>query len=161
MRHFRIPLALVTLALAAVLVSSAAAATISFSGSYKGKVTEQVNGQVITAVTIGTGIGTVIGKGTVGGKVVATTTADSPCAPLKGPGTIKGAKGTFKLSIVSGSRGCAASEEDKDNISIAGTAKVVGGTGKFIKARGTLRFTGHYNRTSGLFTLKLTGTVTY
>lgn len=161
MKHFRIPLALVTLALAAVFISSAAAATITFSGSYKGKVTERVDGQLVTAVVAGTGIGTVIGKGTVGGKVVATTTPDSACAPFKGPGTIKGAKGTLKLSVLSGSRGCAASEEDKDNISFAGTAKVVGGAGKFIKARGSLRFTGRYDRTSGLFTLKLTGKVTY
>ena len=161
MKHVRIPLALVTLALAAVFVSSAAAATITFTGSYKGKVTERVDGQLITAITVGTGTGTLIGKGTVGGKVVATTSADSACAPLQGPGTIKGAKGTFKLNILSGSRGCAASEDDQDNISIAGMAKVVGGTGKFIKARGSLRFTGRYNRTSGLFTLKLTGKVTY
>lgn len=161
MRHFRIPLAFVTLALAAVFVSSAAAATITFSGSYKGKVTERVDGQLITAVVVGAGAGTVIGKGTVGGKVVATTTSDSACAPFKGPGTIKGAKGTLKLSVLPISRGCAASEEDKDNIALAGTAKILGGTGKFIKARGSLRFSGHYNRTSGLFTLKLTGKVTY
>ncbi len=161
MKHLRIPVALVTIALAAVFISSAAAATITFTGTYKGKVTERVSGQIITAVTVGTGTGTLIGKGAIGGTVVATTTADSPCAPLKGPGTIKGLKGSFKLSIVSGSRGCAASEEDKDNISIAGTAKVVGGTGKFIKARGSLRFTGRYDRTTGLFTLKLTGKVTY
>lgn len=161
MKHLRIPLALVTIALAAVFISSATAATITFSGSYKGKVTERVNGQIVTAVTVGTGTGTLIGKGTLAGTVVATTAAESPCAPLKGPGTIKGAKGAFKLSILSGSRGCAASEDDKDNISFAGTAKVVGGTGKFIKARGSLRFTGRYDRTSGLFTLKLTGKVTY
>ncbi len=161
MKLFRIPLALAALALAAIFISSAAAATITFTGNYKGKVTERVDGQTITAVAVGTGLGTLIGKGTVAGKVVATTSADSPCAPFKGPGTIKGAKGTFKLSVLTGSRGCAASEDDKDNISMAGTAKVVGGTGKFIKARGTLRFTGKYNRTSGLFTLKLTGKVTY
>ena len=161
MKLLRIPLTLAALALAAVFISSAAAATITFTGNYKGKVTERVDGQTITAVAVGTGLGTLIGKGTVGGKVVATTTTDSPCAPFKGPGTIKGAKGTFKLSVLTGSRGCAASEDDQDNISMAGTAKVIGGTGKFIKARGTLRFTGKYNRTSGLFTLKLTGKVTY
>lgn len=161
MKHLRIPVALVTIALAAAFISAASAATITFTGSYKGKVTERVAGQLVTAVTVGTGTGTLIGKGTLGGTVVATTEADSPCAPLKGPGTIKGAKGTFKLTILSGSRGCAASEDDQDNISFAGTAKVVGGTGKFMKARGSLRFTGRYDRTSGLFTLKLTGKVTY
>lgn len=161
MKHFRLSLALAAFALAIVFVSSAAAATITFTGTYKGKATERVNGDVITALVAGTGTATLIGKGTLGGNVVATTIADSPCAPLKGPGTIKGLKGTIKLSLLSTSRGCAASEDDKDNISVAGSAKVVGGTKKFLKARGTLRFTGHYNRTSGAFTLKLTGKLTY
>jgi hypothetical protein len=39
--------------------------------------------------------------------------------------------------------------------------KVTGGTAKFSKARGTLRFTGHYNRSSGAFTVKLKGTLQY
>lgn len=161
MKHIRILVALAVLAVAAVVVSSAAAATISFTGNYKGKVTERVAGSQITAVAAGTGLGTLIGKGSVAGTVVATTTADSPCAPFTGPGTIKGPKGTLKLSVLTGSRGCAASEDDKDNISMSGTAKVLGGTATFKKARGTLRFTGHYDRSTGVFHLKLTGKLTY
>ena len=59
------------------------------------------------------------------------------------------------------SRGCAASEEDQQNISVSGTAKVTGGTLKFRKARGSLRFTGRYDRKSGVFNVKFTGTLTY
>lgn len=161
MKNFRIVVALAALALATVVVGSATAATIAFTGNYKGKVSERVAGSQITAVAAGTGLGTLIGKGSVAGTVVATTTSDSPCAPFTGPGTIKGPKGILKLGVLTGSRGCAASEDDKDNISMAGTAKVLGGTATFKKARGTLRFTGHYNRSTGAFTLKLTGKLTY
>lgn len=161
MKHIRIVVALAALALATVVVGSAAAATVTFTGNYAGKVTERVAGSQITALATGTGLGTLIGRGGVTGTVVATTSADSPCAPFTGPGTIKGPKGTIKLSVLTGSRGCAASEDDKDNISMAGTAKVLGGTATFKKARGTLRFTGRYNRSTGAFTLKLTGKLTY
>ena len=54
---------------------------------------------------------------------------------------------------------CAASEDDQDSISVAGTATAQGGTKAFKKARGTLRFTGHYPRSSGAFNVKLTGSL--
>jgi hypothetical protein len=72
---------------------------------------------------------------------------------------ISGAKGKLKVKVLPTSRGCAASEDDRNNISVVGTVKVTGGTGKFRKARGNLRFTGHYNRSTGAFTVKLKGKV--
>ncbi len=36
-----------------------------------------------------------------------------------------------------------------------------GGTLKFKKAKGSLHFSGHYDRKSGAFNVKLTGTLTY
>jgi hypothetical protein len=149
------------LALTAVLAGTALAAhTIAFKGSYAGKVTEKVNGQAVTALASGAGSGTVIGKGKLTGTVTATT-ANPPCSPINGPGTITGPAGKLKLTVVTPSRGCAASETDQDSITVSGTAKVNGGTLKFKKARGSLHFSGHYDRKTGTFNVKLTGKLTY
>jgi hypothetical protein len=148
------------LALTAIVAGTALAAqSTAFKGSYAGKVTEKVSGQAVTALASGAGSGTVIGKGKLTGTVNATT-ADPPCSPLNGPGKISGPAGTLKLTLVA-ARGCAASEQDQDSINVAGNAKITGGTLKFKKARGTLRFSGHYDRKSGSFNVKLTGTLTY
>jgi hypothetical protein len=164
-RHFRaLPLLIATVALATVVASTAYAAAqtkVAFKGSYAGRVTEKVDGNTVTAKTTGTGTGTAIGKGALAGTVTATTTPDQPCAPFNGPGTLSGSKGKLKVTVATGSRGCAASEEEKDSISVSGTVKVNGGTLKFKKAKGTLRFTGHYDRASGAFNVKLTGSLTY
>lgn len=149
------------LALAAVLAGTALAAhTIAFKGSYAGKVTEKVNGQAVTALASGAGSGTLIGKGKLTGTVTATT-ANPPCSPINGPGTITGPAGKMKLTVVTPSRGCAASETEQDSITVSGTAKVNGGTLKFKKARGSLHFSGHYDRKTGTFNVKLTGKLTY
>jgi hypothetical protein len=147
-------------ALAVVVAGTALAAqTVAFKGTFAGKVTEKVDGQTVTALASGTGSSS-IGKGKLSGTVTAST-ANPPCSPLAGPGAITGPKGKLNVKVISPSRGCAASEEDQNSISFSGTAKVTGGTLKFRKARGTLRFSGHYDRQSGAFNVKLTGSVTY
>lgn len=146
--------------LAAAAASVAFAATSPFTASYTGKVTERVDGQTVYATAKGSGTGTLVGKSSILGTVVGST-SNPPCAPFGGPGTIKSAKGVLKLKILrSSSRGCG-SEEDQVNISISGNATVVGGTGKFRKAKGSVHFSGQYNRSSGAFKVKLRGKVTY
>lgn len=156
-----LPLLIAAFALAAVVAGTALAAhSVVLKASYAGKVTERVDGQTVTAVASGVGSGTLIGKGKISGTVVGTT-ANPPCSPINGPGFLTGPAGKLKLMVVTGSRGCAASETEQDSISVSGTAKVNGGTLKFKRARGTLHFSGHYDRKSGAFNVKLTGTVTY
>jgi hypothetical protein len=163
-RHFRaIPFLIATVALAAVVAGTAFAAAqtkVAFKGSYKGTVTEKVDGQNVTAVANGAGKGTAVGVGKLSG-VVKATTANPPCSPILGPGTISGLKGKLKLTVTAPSRGCAAGEDDQDNITVSGTAKVTGGTLKFRKAKGSLHFSGHYDRKSGSFNVNLTGSLTY
>jgi len=163
-KHFRgLPILIVAVALAAIVATSAFAAAqkkITFSGSYKGTVTEKVDGSSISATAAATGKGTVIGSGTLAG-VVKATTANPPCSPISGPGTVSGPKGKLKLTVTTGSRGCAAGEDDQNNITLSGTAKVTGGTGTFKKAKGSLHFSGHYDRKGGSFNVKLTGPLTY
>ena len=157
MKHFRAPSIVIGgLVAAAVMAGVAVAHSAAFSASYSGSVTEKVSGQTITAVAKGKGKGTLIGKGTISGTVTAST-ANPPCSPFSGPGVIGGTGGKLKVNVLPTSRGCAAGEDDKDNISLSGSAKVTGGTGKYRAAKGTLRFTGHYDRKSGAFTVKLRG----
>jgi hypothetical protein len=158
--RFRAPGTIVGgLAVAAIVVGAALGSTSkTFTASYKGTVTEKVSGQTVTAVPRGTGTGTPIGKGTLTGTVTGTI-SNPPCSPLNGPGVLSGTAGKLKVTLLSSSRGCAASEDDRDNISFSGSAKVTSGTGKFRGAKGTLRFTGHYDRAGGTFNVKLRGTL--
>ena len=160
MRHLRAPAMLILgLAVVAALAASATAKTTKFTATYSGTVTEKVAGQTVTATTKGTGKGTLIGKSTVSG-IVTATTSDQACAPFGGPGTIVGTGGKLKVTVVN-SRGCAASQEAQNDISVAGFVTVKGGTGKWKAAKANLHFTGHYDRGSGAFTVKLTGTLKY
>jgi hypothetical protein len=160
-KRFRAPASLLGgLAVAAVLAGGALGSSTAFTASYAGMVTEKVSGQNVTATPRGKGTGTLLGKSTLTGSVTATT-SNPPCSPLNGTGALTGKVGTLKVKLLSTSRGCAAGEDDRDSISFSGSAKVTGGTGKFRAAKGTLRFTGHYDRSSGAFTVKLRGTLKY
>jgi len=132
----------------------------AFKATYAGQVTEKVDGSNVTGLVSGTGTSNVIGKGKLTGTVAATT-ANPPCSPLTGSGALTGTKGNLKVTLTPPSRGCGASEEDQTDITVSGTAKVTGGTLKFKKAKGSIHFSGSYNRTSGAFSVKLTGTLTY
>jgi hypothetical protein len=165
MKHFR---ALVVVAVAVGLVAAAGTAlaakpklkTVTFKGTYAGQVTEKVDGDNVTGVANGTGASTVVGKGKLIG-TASGTTANPPCSPLNGAGSLTGAKGNLKVALLTTSRACAASEDDQNNIAIVGDAKVNGGTKIFRKAKGKLHFSGQYDRKAGTFTVKFTGKLTY
>lgn len=146
------------LAVAATWVGTALGSSTAFKASYRGTVTEKVSGSTVLAAPRGRGTGTLIGKGTLIGQVTATT-ANPPCTPLKGPGTLTGAKGKLKITLLTTSRACAAGQDDQDNISFSGSAKITGGTGIFRRAKGTLRYSGHYDRATGAFNVRLLGTL--
>ena len=165
MRRFRAFLAAVAAIGLVAAAGTALAATpkpktVVFKGTYAGHVTEKVDGQNVTASTLGNGTGTAVGKGTVTG-IVTATTANPPCSPLAGTGFITGPKGKLKMTVLPTSRGCAASQEDQNNITVSGNAKVAGGTAMFKKAKGAIHFSGSYDRGTGNFQIKLTGKFTY
>ena len=160
MKRFRIIVPLGLAGIAAVAATAALAAASPFTATYTGKVTEKVSGQNITASATGKGTGTIVKSSTVAG-VVHATTANPPCSPFNGPASIKSGMGMLKLNVLPISRGCAAGEDDRDHITLSGSAKVVGGTGKFKSAKGTLRFSGQYDRGKGTFAVKLRGSLSY
>ncbi len=63
----------------------------------------------------------------------------------------------LKFVVQPSSTGCAG--EDQNQITVSGAAKFMGGTGKFKLARGTFTFSGYYDRGTGAFTVKFTGTL--
>jgi hypothetical protein len=165
MNHFR---AFLLAAVAAGVVAAAGTAlaavpkpkTVTFKGAYAGQVTEKVDGQNVTGLANGTGASIVVGKGKLIG-AASGTTANPPCSPLTGSGSLTGPKGNLKITLLATSRGCAASQDDPTDISVSGDAKVTGGTKIFRKAKGKLHFSGTYNRTTFKFSVKFTGKLTY
>jgi hypothetical protein len=159
MKRFLGPAVLVVaLTVAAFGVGTANATLVTFVGTYAGHVTEVVNGTAVTATAKGTGKATLLGSGSMSG-IVKATTANPPCTPLSGTGVLVSPKGKLKLLLLTGARACAAGEDQPNNISFAGYAKVTGGAGVYRYATGKLHFSGHYNRGTGAFNVKLTGTV--
>jgi hypothetical protein len=148
------------LAVAAVAASSALAGrAVAFAGTYTGKATTKVTGRTVAITALGAGRANVVGASKISGLGKGTTTQDNPCVPFTGPGSITGSTGKITFVVLPTSRGCAA-QDDQNKVTVTGSMRVTGGTGKFAKARGTLKFSGPYNRGTGVFTVRLTGALT-
>ncbi len=152
------------LAGAAIVTTFAAAGTVkpvktvAFTASYSGTAVVQVTNSTGDISANGTGTGTTIGTSTITGKGTADTSVQ-PCAPFTGPGTMTAANGTkVAFTVVSGSQGCG--DEQGEVFSLSGKASVTSGAGKLAKAKGTLKFSGVYDRGAGTFTVKFTGKLT-
>jgi hypothetical protein len=164
-------LALVLSALIAGTAFAAQAKKVTFSATYAGTAVTKVSGNTIAYTASGKGLQSATGVGMpagakasklVGlGKADKTNASDSGCAPFNGPATITSTAGKLKVTVIPTSRGCAASQDDQDNVNLSGSVKVSGGTGKFKTAHGLLKFSGHFNNSTGAFTVKLfKGTLT-
>lgn len=146
-------------ALVLTLVAAAAIAAtkpIAFVGVYKGTATTNQTDNTVAITANGTGTGTLIGAA----KITGTGTGDSsvrPCVPFTGTGSMKGAKGTIVFKVVPGASSCG--DDAGQLFSFTGKATVLKATGTLLKAKGTLKMTGTYDRTSGAFTAKFKGTL--
>ena len=165
MKRFVVPVSLLVVIAFAVAYAGTAAGSgsksIAFTAKYSGKVTEVVNGNEVTGTPNGKGTASLIGKGSMTGTVKGNQSSSTGCTPLTGTGMLKGPKGTLKLKLTnspSPSTACG-QEDDHNSIDFYGTAKVTGGTGAMKKASGNLHFSGHYDRGTGAFNVKLTGTL--
>lgn len=160
MRTFRITAAAVATATVAVLVAAPGLAArgkaVAFKASYSGTATVKQSGTSVTIAARGAGTGTPVGRSRISGK--GTGNASSPpCVPFWGPGTIAAAGGaTIRFTVLRTSTGCAG-EQDQNQVAVSGRATVAGGTGKFAKARGTLKFAGKFDRGTGKFSITFTG----
>jgi len=164
---------LIVVAGAAVIAASSVATAagtaehakiVPFTAKYAGTAVVQVTDTIADISANGAGTATLIGAGKITGKGTGNT-AEQPCVPFTGTGTIVGKAGRkLNFTVVPGSTGCGDAEGQV--FSIVARAKVTGGAGKtssgasLKKARGSLKMTGVYSRGDGTFSIKINGKLT-
>ena len=163
MRFRRITLIATALAAAFLVAGGALASTtrsavkIPFTAKYAGSAVTKVTDNVADISATGLGKGTPIGVG----KITGTGKGDSsqqPCVPFGGIGKMTGtAATTVTFKVLPTSKGCG--DEAGQIFSLSGKATVIKATGKLARAKGTLKFTGVYDRGAGTFSVKFTGTL--
>lgn len=154
-------LAVAGAAAAMALAPSGAATTpkiVAFTGTYSGTAVVQVTDSVAAITANGKGTGTLLGAGSIAGNGKGDS-SQQPCVPFSGPGTITGIKGTkLVFTVANGAQGCG--DEQGQVFSISGKAIVSKGAGTLLKAHGTLKFTGVYDKGAGTFSVKFKGSLT-
>ena len=148
-------IALLALTLAAA-VAVAATKPVPFVGTYKGIATTNQTDTTVAITANGTGIGTLIGAGKITG-VGKGDTSQRPCIPFTGTGSMKGRLGTVIFRVNPGASSCG--DDAGQFFTFTGKATVLKATGKLLRAKGTLKLSGTYDRSSGAFTVKFKGTL--
>jgi hypothetical protein len=144
---------------AALAGTAKSTATVAFSAKYAGTAVTSVADNVVDISATGKGTGPQIGAGKIVGKGTGDSSDPQNCIPFFGTGTMTGtARTTVAFKVLNISKGCG--DESGQLFSVSGKATVLKATGKLLKAKGTLKFTGTYNRGSGAFSVKFTGTLT-
>lgn len=162
MNRFRTVGVLAVAAAAATLAAGSALAVpkpVPFKASFTGKAVVKTSDASADITATGLGTSTLIGKGKskLAGKGVGSQ-AD-PCPLFGGTASITGPTGlklNFKIAPATGN---ACTDEEAQQFSLVGRATIVGGTGKYRLAKGTFKFTGSFNRGTGAFSVKFTGTL--
>lgn len=139
--------------------SSQKAKVIPFVASFTGMATVKVTDNVADIAANGAGKATLMKTTKIVGKGKGDASV-TPCVPFTGPGTMSNTTGTkVNFVVLPGSTGCGDQDETVP-VSVSGRAKIVSGTKVYRKAKGTLKFSGVYDRKGGAFTIKFTGKVT-
>lgn len=144
------------------------AGSVAFSGTYKGKISILFgDGNLIQVTKVdGTGTGNV--SGLTGMSGTASAVPANLCDNFDGKGVITGGGNSLNLTFDSSSQGCADSDSAPATITIKGSAKITGGSGKYAGASGTLTVKGTFDINSkGIvnssestsFTLDLAGNI--
>jgi hypothetical protein len=151
-------IAAVSLAVVTATAPASSSKLVPFKASYSGTAVVKVTDNVADILATGTGTGTLLPASKISGHGTGDAT-QQPCVPFTGPGTLVSANGTkLFFTVIAPSRGCG---DDQDpSVDVQGKVKVTKGAGKLLKAHGTLKITGTYNRDEHTFSIKFTGTLT-
>ena len=141
----------------------AAAATVAFSGTYKGTLAI-VWGDTylqVTSVT-GKGTGNVLGLTDMSGTAAAAPAG--LCDSFDAKGSIGGGGNTLNVSFDTSAKGCAEDESAPTTIKVTGNAQITGGTGKYAGATGILKVSGVFSVKGGAketaaFTMDVSGNI--
>jgi hypothetical protein len=142
----------------ALAAGAAGSKTVPFTGKYAGKAVVRITeakADIASAAAVGTA--TLLGKSRLAGKG-AGVGAD-PCGTFGGPGSITGTGGKLNF-VIAPTGGSACGDESGETFALLGRATVKGGTGKYLRAKGTFKFSGTYTKSSGAFQIKLIGSLT-
>jgi hypothetical protein len=164
--NLRIPLVLVAVAATAGLVVSSGLSSSGvlpknyrFAATYKGTAVVKIEDNVATISSVsGLGTATVpVGKSKLSG--MGKGLGGDPCGTFGGPGAITTATGKLNFVIaLTGATACP--DQSGENFSVTGRATFKGGTRKYLKAKGTFKFSGTFTKSTGAFTVKFLGTLT-
>lgn len=143
------------------------AATVAFSGTYKGKIAILWSDSDVRATSVtGAGTGNVLGLNELTG--TGSAAPQNQCDAFDGTGVLSGGGNTLKVAFDSSAKACADEGAAPTSITITGNATITGGTGKYTGATGTLKVTGTFaikSKDAGFsestaLTLTLTGNIT-
>jgi hypothetical protein len=148
--------ALAALAVAATRPAIAEPTSTPFSSSYSGTGSGHLSGTTVSGSATLAGHGTPIGTGTLTGSATGSFIS-STCVTFDAHGTLSGPSGALKLSVT-GAQACATGATAEE-VAFSGHAKIVGGSATFASARGTLRFSGSYNRVTNRVTVSFRGPI--
>jgi hypothetical protein len=172
--RFWIPSALAAgLSVAALATGSALAGSgsaqvqVPFRGTFAGKAVVRVTGESADITAGGIGPARILGKSRISGtlgrsKLVGKGVGNKsdPCPLFGGNGSITAATGAKLNFTVPPAAGSGCTDEQAQLFSLSGRARVTGGTGKYARTKGVLRFSGSFDRGTGNFTVAFTGTLT-
>ena len=83
-----------------------------------------------------------------------------PCPVFTGPGSIEGGGDKISFTVDQNKSSGCPDGDDTNKVIVVGTANVDGGSGKYAKAKGSLKFDGTFNRDSSSLSITFSGTLT-
>jgi hypothetical protein len=126
----------------------------AFSASFTGQAQVKASGSKLDIQADASG-----SSGKLTGSGIGNSDA-KPCPVFTGDGQIEASNGDkLKFTVDPNSAGCPVAD-DENTVNINGFAKVTGGTGKYAKAGGTLKFVGEFSRGSGALSMQWSGSLT-
>lgn len=144
---------------AAKTTTAAAAAAVAVSVNFSGSAQVKQSGSSLDIKADANGSGAPFGSAHLTGAGKGNSDA-KPCPVFTGPGTIEGSGGDkITFTVDPKSSGCP-DADDNNVVIVTGIANVDGGGGKYAKAKGSLRFSGNFERNGGKLTISFTGSLT-
>jgi hypothetical protein len=132
---------------------------VAFSATFTGQAQVKASGSKLDIQADASGSGSPIGAGKLTGIGIGNSDA-KPCPVFTGDGQITAASGDkLTFTVQPSSAGCPV-DGDENAVNINGFARVTGGTGKYAKAAGTLKFVGDFDRKAGSLSMQWSGTLT-
>jgi hypothetical protein len=129
----------------ATATKAAASAAVAMNATYKGKMSALWSDSSIDASVTGSSSTNNGGLSDLAGSGSYASQEGDKCITLAGEATLKGGSDSLKLEFVTPkSTACGKDADGPTSVEINGQAKIIGGTGKYAGASGTLKVDGSF-----------------